>query len=123
MPAGQGLRLDQEGPPADSRQALREGREHKSITAIPAKLAVLPFQHPDLVAQRQELGLIRSVIPAGPHGVQQQPHAGVKDGEDHDDRHGSQPPGLPGVACLPTTDGLLAPYRMASLTSFASHTR
>ncbi len=84
LPAEQRLRSGQQRGPDRSRQQSAEGRQHDPIPGLPARLAELPFENPELVPQgenfRAQLGI---AVHAHQEEVGNEANEGVGEAEEH----------------------------------------
>jgi len=79
MPTEQGRRGDEEGDPAVPRHRPARRREQDPVDGLELGSARGPPQHPELVAQDEDLEVLGAVVPATPAGADDEGHEGTDD--------------------------------------------
>jgi hypothetical protein len=85
VPAKQGLRADQEGPPGRARKDAAEGAEQQAVGGLEARSMDLAFEDTELVTEGENLDLERGLaLPAEAEQIDQEADDGVREAEDHE---------------------------------------
>ncbi len=84
MPAEQRLRIGQQRGPGRPRQQSAEGSQNDPIPGLPARLAELPFENPELVPQGENFrAQLRIGVHAHQEDIGQEANEGVGEAEEH----------------------------------------
>jgi len=79
MPPKEGRRGDKEGDPAVTRQDATRRREQDPVDGPELRSARRPLQHPELVAEDEDLEVLGSVVPVRSTTTDEQTDEGADD--------------------------------------------
>jgi hypothetical protein len=106
VPTEAGCRSDKEGDPAVTRQDATPRREEDPIDRPQPRWACRPLQHPELMAENEDLEVLASVVPAMLASADDESNEGV----DNEVEEGPHRPIVPGLSeresGFPTPTGL-----------------